>query len=327
MEVARRFPTTLNPTLWCDLRPITLIPPNPFGGGGSHNTGGFYKFGQFYFYLSLRQPIELGHQTTHRYNIAKAAFDQQHWTVVQAELLALVQAYRFFETAAYRRREAKSCQRTGRLQRPAVEYTGEASCGDPDTPADVVLARVESQATRQLVKATQQDYVTALTDLRNQIGIPESAAAAEPLGDFTLPPFIPPVKEQEFVDLALQSRPDILAAQAGVAGTKAAENLARGDRIPSPIIGPQYAEDEAGLQYVGLVYITAIPIWNCGTPLVHQHRPTITGTSCSATGSTAHPFAGPLGPIQVEWGLRTCQGDRWIDHRANTRGSKARAAL
>ena len=58
--------------------------------------------------------------------------------------------------------------------------------------ADVVLARVESRATRQLVKAAQQDYVTALTDLRNQIGIPESAGAAEPLGEFTLPPYIPP---------------------------------------------------------------------------------------------------------------------------------------
>ncbi len=105
VEVARHFPTTLNPTLWCDLRPITLIPPNPFGGGG-RNSGGYYRFGQFYFYLSLRQPIELGHQTTHRYNIAKAALEQQHWTVVQAELLALVQAYRFFEAAAYRRRGA-----------------------------------------------------------------------------------------------------------------------------------------------------------------------------------------------------------------------------
>ncbi len=103
VEVARHFPTTLNPTLWCDLRPITLIPPDPFGGGAQAHRPSFYLFGQFYYYLSLRQPVELGHQTTHRYNIAKAAFEQQHWTVVQAELLALVQTYRFFETAEYRR--------------------------------------------------------------------------------------------------------------------------------------------------------------------------------------------------------------------------------
>ena len=239
---------------------------------GTDNSGGFYKFGQFYFYLSLRQPIELGHQTTHRYNIAKAALDQQHWTVVQAELLALVQAYRFFETAAYRRERLRVASELADFNDRLLKTLERRLEANQIPPADVVLARVESQATHQLVKAAQQDYVTALTDLRNQIGIPESAAAAEPLGEFTLPPFIPPVKEQEFVDLALQNRPDILAAQAGVTGTKAAENLARADRIPSPIIGPQYAMDEAGIQYIGLVYITPIPIWNNGKPLVHQRQ-------------------------------------------------------
>ena len=271
VEVARHFPTTLNPTLWCDLRPITLIPPSPFGGGG-RNSGGYYRFGQFYFYLSLRQPLELGHQTTHRYNIAKAALEQQHWTVVQAELLALVQAYRFFETAAYRRERLRVASELADFNDRLLKTLERRLEANQIPAADVVLAKVESQATHQLMKAAQQDYVTALTDLRNQIGIPESAAAAEPLGEFTLPPFIPPVKEQEFVDLALQSRPDILAAQAGVTGTKAAENLARADRIPSPIIGPQYAMDEAGIQYIGLVYITPIPIWNNGKPLVHQRQ-------------------------------------------------------
>ena len=122
------------------------------------------------------------------------------------------------------------------------------------------------------MKAAQQDYVTALTDLRNQIGIPESAGAAEPLGEFTLPPYIPPAKEEEFVDMALQFRPEIRAAQAQIAGTKAAECLARADRIPTPIVGPQYAMDEAGLQYIGFVYITPIPIWNSGGPLLRQRQ-------------------------------------------------------
>ncbi len=270
VEVARHFPTTLNPTLWCDLRPITLIPQNPFGGGGQKTNTGYYHFGQFYFYLSLRQPIELGHQTTHRYHIAQAAFDQQRWTVVQAELLALVQAYRFFETAAYRRERLKVATELADFNERLLQTLERRLRANQILAADVVLARVENQATRQLVTAAQQDYVTALTDLRNQMGIPESAGAAEPLGEFTLPPFIPPAKEQELIDLALQNRPDILAAQAAVRGTKAAENLSRADRIPSPVIGPQYAMDEAGIQYIGLVYITPIPIWNTGTPLVRQ---------------------------------------------------------
>ena len=57
-----------------------------------------------------------------------------------------------------------------------------------------------------------------------------------------------------------------------MAGTKAAENLARGDRIPSPIVGPQYEIDEAGLQYVGFVLVSAIPVWNNGSPLQRQRE-------------------------------------------------------
>ena len=55
-------------------------------------------------------------------------------------------------------------------------------------------------------------------------------------------------------------------------GTKAAENLARADRIPTPIVGPQYEIDEAGLQYIGFVYVTPIPIWNNGGPLLRQRE-------------------------------------------------------
>jgi cobalt-zinc-cadmium efflux system outer membrane protein len=272
VEVARHFPTTLNPTLWCDLRPITLIPPDPFGGGAARNPHGFYRWGQFYFYLSLRQPVELGHQTTHRYHIAKAAYEQQHWTVLQAELVAIVQAYRFFETAAYRKERLKAARELAEFNDRLLKTLERRLEASQVPAADVVLARVESRATRQLVKAAEQDYITALTDLRNQMGIPESAGTAEPLGEFTLPPFIPPANEQEFVEMALQNRPDIRAAQAAVAGARAAENLARGDQIPTPIVGPQYAMDEAGIQYVGFVYITPIPIWNTGAPLVRQRR-------------------------------------------------------
>ena len=270
VEVARHFPATLNPTLWCDLRPITLIPPDPFGGGGQR-TGSFYKFGQFYFYLSLRQPIELGHQTTYRYNIAKAAHKQQRWTIVQAELLALVQTYRFFQTAVYRRERLKVAREladfSDRLSR-TLEHQLEAN----QVPAaDVILSKVESRATRQLVKAAQQDYVTALTDLRNQIGGPESSAA-EPIGEFTLPPYIPPAQAEDLIEMALQHRADIQGARAVVDGTKAAEKLASADRIPSPVIGPQFAIDEAGIQYIGLVYISPIPIWNCGGLLLRQRE-------------------------------------------------------
>jgi cobalt-zinc-cadmium efflux system outer membrane protein len=275
VEVARRFPTTLNPTLWVDYRPITLVPSGTFGTfgrGGSTHHGGFYQWGQNYLYLSLRQPVELGHQTTHRYHIAQAAYNQQQWLVLQAELTALIQTYRFFQTAAYRREKYRLARQLAEFNDRLVQ-TLEARLKAGQVPAsDVVLARVESWNTRQQIKATRQDYLTALGDLRNQIGIPEQAGAAEPFGEFTLPRYIPPVEENEMVQLALANRPDIHAANAQVAGTHAAISLAKGDALTIPVVGPEYEIDEAGVQYVGFVWIQPLPILNCGKPLVRQRQ-------------------------------------------------------
>ncbi len=274
VEVARHFPTTLNPTLWIDYRPITLVPNGTFGtsppvSGSNH---GFYHYGQNFIYISLRQPVELGHQTTHRFHIAEAAFDQQKWVVVQAELTALVQTYRFFQTAAYRREKYRLSHELADFNDRLSESLQKRMEANQVQAADVALARVESRATRQLVKAARQDYLTALTDLRNQIGIPDQAGTVEPLGEFTLPSYIPPIDEQVMIQEALGSRPDIHAAHALVNGTHSAISLAKGDRIPTPIIGPQYAMDEAGVQYIGFVLIGQLPIWNNGKPLVLQRE-------------------------------------------------------
>jgi outer membrane protein, heavy metal efflux system len=275
VEVARNFPTALNPTVWIDYRPITLVPSNTFGSGtGGVGTGhhGFYQFGQNYITASIRQPIELGHQTTHRYAIAKAALSQQQWTVTQAEMTALVQTYRFFQTAAYRREKLRIAQDLADFNDRLYQSLKRRQEANLVPAADATLALVESRATRQLVKAARQDYLTALTDLRNQIGIPDTAGAAEPLGEFSIPPYIPPVDEQSMVQTALSSRPDIRAAHALVSGTCSAISLAKGDRIPTPVLGPQYTMDEAGIQYIGLVLVSTIPTLNSGKPLVRQRE-------------------------------------------------------
>ena len=177
------------------------------GHGSAHTSGPFYHYGQGLIYVSIRQPVELGHQTTHRYHIAQAAFDQQKWVVIQAELTALVQTYRFFQTAAYRREKYRLAQELADFNDRLSESLQKRMEANQVQAADVALARVESQATRQLVKAARQDYFIALTDLRNQIGIPEQAGSIEPLGEFTLPPYIPPVDEQVMIQEALAEPP------------------------------------------------------------------------------------------------------------------------
>ena len=274
VEVARRFPTTLNPTLWVDFRPINLIPPDTFGGTGTaaHRTGPFYHLGKVYYNISYRQPIELGHQTTHRHAIARAALSQQQWNVVQAELLALVQTYRFFQTAAYRREKLRVARDLAAFNDRLVQALGRGLEAGQVNAADVALAEVENQATRQQIEVAQQDYANALTDLRNQIGMPETAGTAEPLGEFILPRNLPEVEDQALIELALQCRPDLFAARSAVAGAEAAIRLAQGDRRPTPVIGPEYQSDEVSVQYIGLIFVMPLPILNNGKPLVAQRR-------------------------------------------------------
>ncbi len=281
VEVARHFPVALNPTVFIDYRPITLIPNGTFGTTGPNSTTGstatasnhgFYHYGQNYLLIAVRQPVEFGHQTTHRHSIAKAAYKQVQWQIVQAELTALVQTYRFFQTAAYRREKLRVAEQLADFNEKllkTLERRLEAAQGQP---ADVSLAKVEARATRQLARAARQDYLTALTDLRNQIGIPETAAETEPLGEFTLPSNIPPIDEQGLIQAALACRPDLHASQAAIEGAGAAVRLARGDMIPTTIIGPQYVQDEAGIQYVGLNLVPTLPILNSGKPLLRQRQ-------------------------------------------------------
>jgi cobalt-zinc-cadmium efflux system outer membrane protein len=303
VEVARRLPTTLNPTIWIDFRPITLIPPDTFGGGtatGPANQRGFYHSGNAYLYLSYRQPLELGHQTRHRFAVARAAYDQQRWTVVQAEVLALVQTYRLFQTAAYRRERLRVAEALADFNDQLLATLRRRQEANQVPAADVVLARVESRASRQQVKAASQDYLTALADLRNQIGIPETAGTAEPLGEFALPAFIPRVDEDAMIRLALDSRPEIRAAEAQIAGTQAAVRLAKGDRIPSPILGPEYQIDEVGVQYIGFVYITPFPIINNGTPLVRQ-RQAEAARACVAASQARQKVVAQVRAAVAKW--------------------------
>lgn len=271
VEVARRFPTTLNPTLWVDIRPLVYESvPGQFRSNGTKTSKHLNQLDPLY-YFSLRQPIEMGNQTTHRYHIAKAAYSQQQWNVVQAEMTALVQTYRFFQTAAYRREKLRIATEVSEFNDILVAKLPERLKQSQIKGDDVALAEIEAEAARQMVESARQDYAVALADLQNQLGVP-GAAAVEPLGEFVLPGVIPEIEDRELVSLAIQNRPDIHAARAVVQGARSAVCLAKGDRIPTPVVGPVYERDETGSQFFGFVYITPIPILNNGQPLVRQRE-------------------------------------------------------
>lgn len=262
VEVARRFPTSLNPSVSVDVTPWV------FERAPSGEIERLHTF----VTVAWAQPIELGHRTAHRESIARATYDQTRWNILQAELLALVQTYRGFQTATYRRQKLEVAERLVEFNRHLVEVLRRRMEAGQAAAADLVVAEVESQATGQLAGLARQEYAVALAELRQQIGIAQYADSAEPAGGLKAPQEETPGQEDRLLQTALQTRPEIRAAQAKAAASRAAVCLARADRIPIPSLGPMYERNETGATFYGLAFSTPVPILNAGQPQVRQRE-------------------------------------------------------
>ena len=262
LAVAQRFPTSLNPTVSLDVRPWTF----------EKNTGQGARPLETQVSLSWAQPIELGGRTGLRTEIARASFTQTQWNILQAELTALVQTYRFHQTATYRREKLRVAQQLADFNRQLAKTVERQMQANQVSPVDAALAEVESQSTEQQKEVTRQDYIVALTELRQQIGIGEYMGSLEPCGRLQLPEGILARDEDNLIRTALESRPEVHTAQAQVTASRAAVCLARADRIPIPSAGPVYEKDESGTTFYGLVVSTPIPVLNAGRTLVSQRE-------------------------------------------------------
>ena len=154
--------------------------------------------------------------------------------MLQGELTTLVQTYRFFQTAAYRREKLRLAKELADFNDHLLLELKRGLEINRAAPADVTLAEVENQATRQQVEAAMQDYANALTDLRNQMGVPESAATAEPLGEFILPGNIPVVEDQALIQIAHSEPARPLCRPRGVRRRRGRRPPGQGRPDPDP---------------------------------------------------------------------------------------------
>ncbi len=86
----------------------------------------------------------------------------------------------------------------------------------------------------QKAAAAQQEYFAALDALLQQIGNPEYAVAAEPVGDIRCPDGVTPGGEDALIDAALASQPEIRAARGPGGPSRAALCLAAPIGFPFP---------------------------------------------------------------------------------------------
>ena len=262
VEVARRLPTSLNPSVSVHLAPWVFQRLPEYG---------ILQLDPLVA-VSLQQPIQFGHMTAHRLSAARAAYDRERWIIVQAELQAVVQTYRLHQAAAYRRDKLRVAEELADFNNRLVATLRRQMEANQVPAADVVLAEVEGQATRQGLATAQQDFVVALSELRRQIGWRDDSRPMEPVGGVQLPDASVAGDGETLIQAALAGQPEIHAAQAQVASSRAALCLARAERIPVPSIGPAYERNETGASFYGLAISSPVPVLNMGATLVRQRE-------------------------------------------------------
>ena len=261
VAVARQFPTELNPSLSVDLSPWTY--ERDFGEG-ARRLGTAVA-------VQWAQPIGPGRRMN-RLCMARATYDQTQWRVLQAELLALVQTYRFHQTATYRREKLRVARQLAEFNEQLVRTIRRQADAAQAAPTDLVLAEVENQSMRQRWKMADQQYLEAITDLRKQMGLPEYAGTLVPTGSLTVPDNPVGNDAEQLTRMALAAHPDIQVAAAQANTSHAAVALARAERIPLSSVGPIYERDETGTTFYGLAVNTPVPILNPGRRLVWQRE-------------------------------------------------------
>jgi outer membrane protein, heavy metal efflux system len=262
LAAAQRFPSSLNPTVSLDVRPWTF----------EKNAGQGARPLETQVSVTWAQPIELGGRTGYRTEIARAAFNQTQWNILQAELASLIQTYRSHQTAIYRREKLRVAKQLAEFNRGLAKTVQRQMQANMVPAVDVALAEVECQSTDQQAAVALQDYVTSITDLRQQIGIGGSTGGLQPSGPLQMPDGPFERDEDNLIRVALESRPEVHAAQAQVASSRAAVGLARADRIPIFSAGPVYEKDESGTSFYGVAVSTPIPVLNAGRPQVAQRE-------------------------------------------------------
>ncbi|MCY2992794.1 MAG: TolC family protein [Planctomycetota bacterium] len=261
MAVARLFPMSVNPSVTVALRPWAFERDI---GQGSQRLGTSVA-------VAWTQPLELGRRGP-RLVQAQAAYDQTQWNILQAELVTLVQTYRFHQTATYRREKFRVARQLADFNAQLLLTVRRQVAAGLATPTDLVLAEVENQSMVQRLRTAQQDYLDAVTDLRKQMGLPEHAGSAVPVGALQIPAGALSSDEDDLIRQALESHPDINVALAQANNSQAAVSLARADRIPIASVGPVYERDEVGTTFYGLVVNTPVPVLNSGRRLVWQRE-------------------------------------------------------
>ena len=235
-------------------------------------------------YVWLNQTLELAHQRQHREASASAFLNQVRWNIVQAELTNAAQTQRLYFAALYQRELHNLAERTTKLNDDLHGIVDRRFKAGLATAAEQTTAKIAARQSQRQEELADATYQTALLALQRQLNLQahEPFSLVGRLEEFSwLPvpgaeapsesPSSITVSDETVTNLAF-SRPDVLAAHAGIDVARANAALARANQVQNLGIGPFFEHAEDGTYLAGFRAQGNIPVWDSGRPLTAQRE-------------------------------------------------------
>ncbi len=220
-------------------------------------------------YVLVMQQIQLAHQQQYREEAAGAALNSVRWNLLQAELLNIAQTQRLYFAAVYQQGLRDLARANADNNKQLLTILERQLAAGAATAADVAMVRLDARSTRKQMQLAEANLQTALLDLRRHLGLPSDA---EIVLDHETARWEWATATKEQLTSLSATRPDIMAAHADMDAARANTNLACAARTPDLQIGPYYAANEGGTNFLGFRAQMDLPVINNGMPLVRQRE-------------------------------------------------------
>lgn len=233
------------------------------------------------YYIWAMQRFELAHQTRFRKEAALATLSQVEWNIHQAELNTIAQTMRLYFAAMYQKEIHDLAAETAALHEKLADVVDRRFKANLAKAADVTTTKVALRQSKRQLELAQATFQASLLALNQQVNLPMDSRAAFPirLADHRFVSLIglkaPGTASSDgskFAQELVEGRPDVMAAQAGIAISDANHRLAKAARIPDVQAGPIYETGSDDTRFLGLRLQMEIPVWNSGAPLMRQRE-------------------------------------------------------
>jgi cobalt-zinc-cadmium efflux system outer membrane protein len=201
--------------------------------------------------------VEVRGQGTYRRQGATATLRRTEWEIAFQEQTLAVRVIRAFSTLIYRQEKLRLLEETVRINDQFVQDL-RRSLGLRVTPANLIVAQSEVDASRALLGTGRANLTAARFDFHRALGIVEGEFELQ--GTLDIPEYTDDAAA--LLQTALERRADLRARRAALDEAGAALRLEIANRYGNPTIGPAYTYDPTRVNAIGGQLNFPIPIVN-----------------------------------------------------------------